>query len=880
MAIGANALAAAGAGSLGSLVVELSASSIELIKGMDEAREAVEHSSAAMLKAVTVMGTAVTAALAAIGVEAVVTFAKFESAMVKATASMKGLSESARKEMENTARSLAKVTTEGAEELAAGFGDLKNAGLDASSMIKALPEVTEFAEASVMELSKGTQILTQSLSALGLQTKDATENAEQLKRISDVLSRANQIGRGSAEQFGEGLMAADKAMKMAGIDLEQGVAVLAAFSEKGIKGAEAGDSLASTLKFLQTEAIKNRSAFEDLGIKIFDAHGNLKDMADVVGSLEHALRGMSVEQKRETLDLLGFNLRSLESVLVLDGMSDSIRAMEGELRKAGGTTKEIADKQLETFNAQMKITWHLVEDLLLTIGQALVPVLKVFNSVLQETLKDVDGLSEGTQAFVDNAVPALLVAFGMVGDAINGWRLLLKTSQLAFAEWNVIVAKVVTGVAGVVAKVFEVVVNDIVAEINWVTDAVNKLLPKVSNLPKIEFHVDTKKFQADLDQTVKDLVEVRGTFDKELSAMSEKDSFSDRVLAGYERAKQGIKEGNAEIEKDCSHTIGKLELAADEASKGIEETARRRGEAILMLEKLLQGVPKEALEKQGIHDKLEDPSKKLQRQQELMFGNTFGDPAVQKAKKIQDQLTAGKEVLAALHAYDDQDVNMTAEVLKKKQALYEIYNKRVKELQLEVAREAFESTSKMFESLSEIAETWGGKQSAMYQAMFAASKAFAIAEATVKIMQGIAKASSLGFPEGLAAMASVAAATATIVSSISAVTLNLTGKKAAGGPVSAGGMFLVGEKGPELFVPNEHGNIVPNDKLGGMGKTRVVINNFTDATPVVKERQEGNEKVIEVMIRRVKNEIGSEIQDGRGNVAKAMETTFGLRRGR
>jgi len=44
----------------------------------------------------------------------------------------------------------------------------------------------------------------------------------------------------------------------------------------------------------------------------------------------------------------------------------------------------------------------------------------------------------------------------------------------------------------------------------------------------------------------------------------------------------------------------------------------------------------------------------------------------------------------------------------------------------------------------------------------------------------------------------------------------LFGKRAAGGPVSAGGAFLVGEKGPEILqMGSKGGNIIPNNKLGG-----------------------------------------------------------------
>lgn len=39
--------------------------------------------------------------------------------------------------------------------------------------------------------------------------------------------------------------------------------------------------------------------------------------------------------------------------------------------------------------------------------------------------------------------------------------------------------------------------------------------------------------------------------------------------------------------------------------------------------------------------------------------------------------------------------------------------------------------------------------------------------------------------------------------------------RAEGGPVMAGSPYIVGEKGPELFMPNMSGTIVPNSKVGG-----------------------------------------------------------------
>jgi len=49
--------------------------------------------------------------------------------------------------------------------------------------------------------------------------------------------------------------------------------------------------------------------------------------------------------------------------------------------------------------------------------------------------------------------------------------------------------------------------------------------------------------------------------------------------------------------------------------------------------------------------------------------------------------------------------------------------------------------------------------------------------------------------------------------------------RAAGGPVSSNTPYMVGEQGPELFIPNASGSIVPNSRLGGGSTT--IINNIS-----------------------------------------------------
>ena len=67
------------------------------------------------------------------------------------------------------------------------------------------------------------------------------------------------------------------------------------------------------------------------------------------------------------------------------------------------------------------------------------------------------------------------------------------------------------------------------------------------------------------------------------------------------------------------------------------------------------------------------------------------------------------------------------------------------------------------------------------------------------------------------------------------------GRRADGGPVTRGGSFIVGERGPELFVPKSSGNIIPNNKLGGGGNTSVVVNVDASGTDVQGDEAQAKE---------------------------------------
>lgn len=67
------------------------------------------------------------------------------------------------------------------------------------------------------------------------------------------------------------------------------------------------------------------------------------------------------------------------------------------------------------------------------------------------------------------------------------------------------------------------------------------------------------------------------------------------------------------------------------------------------------------------------------------------------------------------------------------------------------------------------------------------------------------------------------------------------GARANGGPVTGGSAYLVGERGPELFVPGRSGTIIPNESMGGGSSTNVVVNVDASGSKVEGNDQQGNQ---------------------------------------
>jgi len=199
-----------------------------------------------------------------------------------------------------------------------------------------------------------------------------------------------------------------------------------------------------------------------------------------------------------------------------------------------------------------------------------------------------------------------------------------------------------------------------------------------------------------------------------------------------------------------------------------------------------------------------DEAIKAAQQMQFNYAQQISQQAVDPLSKLRaiydpQQETRNKqaEELAQLQAFNEQKLITEEEYQQRRQQIIDKYKND--EFQREMGQYAtgLNDLGGAFGNLASAVEQSAGKQSAAYKAMFAVSKAFAIAEATVKLSQAVAQAmadtTALTPAQKFANMAAVAAAGANVISQIMSVGFATGGYTGDGGKYAPAGIVHRGE---------------------------------------------------------------------------------------
>lgn len=184
----------------------------------------------------------------------------------------------------------------------------------------------------------------------------------------------------------------------------------------------------------------------------------------------------------------------------------------------------------------------------------------------------------------------------------------------------------------------------------------------------------------------------------------------------------------------------------------------------------------------------------LRALRDQIFGGGLGRDAT-----VQDEIDQiNRDAEARRQAILNNDRLTSEQRMELEQELSERRLNAIANLEAQRAQTIIASSGQILGDLATITAAFAGEQNDTFRTLFALGKAFAIADSTVKIAQGIANAASLPFPANLGAIATVTAATSSIIATIQGA--RFAGAFQNGGVIPAGSVGLVGETGQPEFV--------------------------------------------------------------------------------
>ncbi|EBK0389760.1 hypothetical protein D3F54_23995 [Salmonella enterica] len=333
---------------------------------------------------------------------------------------------------------------------------------------------------------------------------------------------------------------------------------------------------------------------------------------------------------------------------------------------------------------------------------------------------------------------------------------------------------------------------------------------------------------------------------------------TERVTAARKDANKETKDATSEASKAATAMQSNAQKIADYKQRaGLAATTTQelsREQAILRAEQSLNSsATKEQVAEIRKYAAAEwDAANAVKMRQQAEQGKKFAQQEIAAYKVMPDAQTGNsidllaqidleeQQKLAALAKYQAIDKENTqlyedAKTAIQQQAANERINiaRTEAQRQVDVVNTMLNGISQGFDGLATIIANSKGKNNTAFKALFAISKGFATAQAALNLQLAISNAMASGpFPWNMAAMAQVAAAGGSLISSIASV--GYSGGRRYGGTVSAGNAYRINEDGrseifqtaggQQMFIPNQSGKVISADKVGGGASFNPVMN--------------------------------------------------------
>ena len=380
----------------GKVVIETDLDASGIKAGLSKLSGIARSSVKGTLTSIASAGTA----LAGLGSTAIKIGADFEAGMSEVQAIARA-SASDMELLKEKAKEMGAETKFSATESAAAFKYMAQAGWNTEDMLNGISGVMSLAAASGEDLALTADIVTDSLTAFGLEAKDAAH-------FSDVLAMTANATNTDVANLGYTFKYVAPVAGALGYSIEDMSVAIGLMANSGIKAETAGTALRTTLTNLAKPTQQMTSYMEELEISLTDAQGNVKPFNEVMVDLREGFKGLTEAQKAEYAAGIAGKEAMSGLLAIVNASDEDFAALTAQINNCTGAAEEAAKIMQDNLKGSVEQLGGALETLGIEFYESVDTPIR---TIVDSATSMVDQL---TKAFKDGGLSGLVSELGTV----------------------------------------------------------------------------------------------------------------------------------------------------------------------------------------------------------------------------------------------------------------------------------------------------------------------------------------------------------------------------------------------------------------------------------------------------------------------------------
>ena len=366
----------------------------------------------------------VTAPIVGLGTAAVKTAADFDSAMSQ-VAAVSGATGADFEALRDKAREMGSKTKFSASEAAEAMNYMAMAGWKTGDMLEGIEGIMNLAAASGEDLATTSDIVTDALTAFGLQASDSGH-------FADILAAASSNANTNVSMMGETFKYVAPIAGAMGYSAEDTAEAIGLMANAGIKSSQAGTTLRKIMTELNGEIKIHGDTLGDVTIQTTNADGSMRSLNDILADCRVAFGQLSESEQASAAETLvgkqamsGFLALMNAAPADIQKLETAINTCSDSMDGYNGTAEKMAAVMQDNLAGQLTILKSQLQELAISIGEILMPVIRDIVTHIQGWIDKFNSLDDGTKEMIVKialfaaAVGPVLIVVGKVISAVG-----------------------------------------------------------------------------------------------------------------------------------------------------------------------------------------------------------------------------------------------------------------------------------------------------------------------------------------------------------------------------------------------------------------------------------------------------------------------------